>query len=251
MTDSSRRQPCKRERTMLVALLLSAPGPIATGIPALTSHSATQMADFVRRMAELVALFVSWRVYRRLGRRVAIDDSYRAHLERVAGLTVAGAMICSGVAMVVVGVARLLVYRASGNVTMGLIIAVLGLVVNTWFWLRYRSMTRERFDAIIAGQQRLYRAKACVDLCVVTALTLVVVAPGHPATRYIDALGCALVAGYLLYNGWEMVRKDKVLVDPVGSGVSWPSEPAGAAKGGAAPAIEQRPPAGRAYQTPP
>ncbi len=117
--------------------------------------------------------------------------------------------MCSGIAMLVVGVFRLLRYEASGNVTMGLVIAVLGLLTNTWFWWRYRSLTRERFDPVIAGQQSLYRAKACVDLCVVTALTAVAVAPSHPATQYIDALGCITVACYLLYNGVDMMRKTK------------------------------------------
>jgi divalent metal cation (Fe/Co/Zn/Cd) transporter len=210
MTDLNKNQSSKREKTMLIALLLSGPGPILTGIAAITSHSATQIADFLRRTAELVALFVSWWIYRKLQLSMASDDTYRANMERMANLTVAGAMMCSGIAMIVVGVVRLFIYSTSGNVIMGLIIAVLGLLTNTWFWWRYGRMTREELDPIIAGQQKLYRAKACVDLCVVTALTSVVVAPNHPATQYIDALGCIIVAFYLLYNGVDMIRKNKI-----------------------------------------
>ncbi len=209
MTDLNKKQSSKREKTMLMSLLLSAPGPIVTGVPALASHSATQIADFLRRTAELVALFVSWWIFRKLQRDAVSDDTYRARMERTANLTVAGAMICSGIAMLVVGVARLFVYEASGNVIMGLIIAVLGVLTNSWFWWRYRSMTREKFDPVIAGQQKLYRAKFCVDLCVVIALTSVAVAPYHPVTKYIDALGCIIVACYLLYNGWDMIRKHR------------------------------------------
>jgi divalent metal cation (Fe/Co/Zn/Cd) transporter len=69
---------------------------------------------------------------------------------------------------------------------------------------------------VIAGQQKLYRAKACVDLCVVTALTSVVIAPGHPVTRYIDALGCIIVACYLLYNGFDMIGKTRAAGNPEG-----------------------------------
>jgi len=206
MADAD-RQSSRRERTMLVALLLSAPGPIVTGIPAFTSLSATQIADFLRRTAELVALLVGWWVYRQLRRRMGLDDPGRARLEARANGTVAGAMLCSGVAMLAVGVARLFVYEASGSVLIGLIIAVLGLLTNSWFWLRYRRMNQERFEPVVAGQQSLYRAKAAVDLCVVTALTAVTVAPGHPATRYIDAGGAMIVAGYLFINGWGLIRK--------------------------------------------
>lgn len=209
MSDLNKKQSLNREKTMLTSLLLSAPGPIVTGIPALTSLSATQIADFLRRTAELVALFVSWWIYRKLQRNTVSDDVYRARMERTANLAVAGAMMCSGIAMLVVGVARLFVYKASGNVIMGLIIAVLGVLTNSWFWWRYSNMTREQFDPVIAGQQKLYRAKACVDLCVAIALTSVAAAPDHPATKYIDAFGCILVACYLLYSGLDLIRKKK------------------------------------------
>jgi len=53
-----------------------------------------------------------------------------------------------------------------GNVIPGLVIAVLGVITNTWFWLRYRRLNREKPNAILAVQSRLYCAKAAVDACV-------------------------------------------------------------------------------------
>lgn len=220
MNDLNKKQSFKREKTMLISLLLSAPGPIVTGIPAVASHSATQIADFLRRTAELAALFVSWWIYRKLQRDTVPEATCRARMERMANLTVAGAMMCSGIAMLVVGVARMYVYKANGNVIMGLIIAVLGVLTNTWFWWRYARMTREQYDHVIAGQQKLYRAKSFVDLGVVIALTSVAVAPNHPATRYIDASGCVIVAFYLLYSGADIIRKNKAKESPVSKDLS-------------------------------
>ena len=160
-----------REKVMLMSLVLSAPGPIVTGIPAVLSHSATQIADFLRRTSELVALFVSWWIYRKLKHSVKSDDTYRNHMERIANLTVFGAMMCSGIAMFIVGVFRFFIYKANGNVVLGLIIAILGVITNLWFWWRYRNMIREKYNSVIAGQEKLYRAKASVDICVVSALT--------------------------------------------------------------------------------
>jgi len=209
MMDLNNNQSKPREKVMLMSLLLSAPGPIVTGIPAIMSHSATQIADFLRRTAELVALFVSWWVYRKLERSEPLEDAYRTRMEHIANLTVSGAMICSGIAMFVVGVSRFFVYKINGSVIMGLIIAILGVVTNTWFWWRYRNMIREKYNPVISGQEKLYRAKACVDLCVVIALTSVAVAPYHIVTQYIDAVGCVIVAFYLLYNGVDMLPKKK------------------------------------------
>lgn len=208
MTTSGKHQAARSERTLATALLLSAPGPIVTGIAATSGYSATQIADFIRRSAELVPLFVSWWTFRTLQRSAISAPAHRVRLERRANLTVAGALACSGLAMLVIGISRAIAYEASGRVSMSLVIASLGLLTNTWFWWRYRSFTRERFDPVIAGQQKLYRAKATVDLCVALALTAVAIAPTHPATRYVDALGSILVAGYLLSSGLDMARKN-------------------------------------------
>jgi len=60
---------------------------------------------------------------------------------------------------------------------------------------------------VIEGQCNLYRAKACVDVAVVTALMSVLIAPSHPVTQYVDAVGCMIVAFYLLYSGIKMIRQ--------------------------------------------
>jgi hypothetical protein len=73
--------------------------------------------------------------------------------------------------------------------------------MNGWFWRRYTTLTREQYSSVIAAQQQLYRAKASVDLCVLTALAAVAIAPAHPATRYVDILGSVTVASYLLWSG--------------------------------------------------
>lgn len=196
------------ERTLLVALLLSAPGPLVTGIAAITSGSATQIADFLRRTSELVATFMSWWVFRKI-QRSPVSKSQQQKLEHRANLTVARAMVCSGIAMLVVGVYRLYVYQPTGNVTMGLVIAVLGLITNSGFMFKYIALNKAQPNPVIAGQLKLYRAKACVDFVVVVALAAVAIAPTHPATRYVDALGSIAVSFYLLWTGITSERKLK------------------------------------------
>lgn len=197
----------KGEGTLLTALLLSAPGPLVTGIAAVTSRSATQLADFLRRTAELVATFASWWIFRKRGREPELTADERARLDQLAERIVAIAMICSGIALLIVGVFRLFSDATSGNVIIGLVIAALGLLTNTIFWQRYKRLAREQSDAVLAAQQQLYRAKACVDLCVTLALCAVAIAPAHPVTRYIDALGSIAVAIYLLYNGLRYQKR--------------------------------------------
>lgn len=207
MKQLSMEQSSSREKTLLSALLLSAPGPLVTGFALIASHSTTQLADFIRRGVELVAIFISWLVFRQLHKNAPLGEAHQTRLERVAGLSTAGAMICTGVVLLVVALSRLSMFEPGGNVTLGLTIAVLGLLTNGWFWWRYTVLTREQYSAVIAAQQQLYRAKVSVDLCVVIALAAVAIAPTHPATRYVDLLGSVTVAAYLLWSGLRMAQK--------------------------------------------
>jgi divalent metal cation (Fe/Co/Zn/Cd) transporter len=111
--------------------------------------------------------------------------------------------------MLVVALSRWSVFEPGGAVTSGLTIAVLGLIANGIFWRRYTVLTREQYSSVIAAQQKLYRAKTSVDLSVVTALTVVTVAPTHPVTRYVDVLGSITVAIYLLWSGLRMARRHR------------------------------------------
>ena len=72
------------ERTLLASVLLSAPGPIVLGAALMVGRSATQLADFIRRTAELGAIIVSWAVYRILNQGREPDPTHQARLERTA-----------------------------------------------------------------------------------------------------------------------------------------------------------------------
>ncbi|HSK69903.1 MAG TPA: cation transporter [Candidatus Limnocylindria bacterium] len=190
-------------RTLLASLLLSAPGPVAVGIGVLLGRSSTQLADFVRRTAELAAIAVSWAVYRRAGRD-GMDPARKARLERRAALGVGLAMCLGGAAMA--ALAFLPRQGETGNVTIGLVIAILGVLTNGWFWRRYARLDRAGPDAILAAQATLYRAKFVVDLFVTAALLTVALRAGSRAALLMDAAGSLTVAIYLLVSGAGVLR---------------------------------------------
>ncbi len=194
------------ERTLLASVVLSAPGPLVVGLGLLLGHSSTQLADFVRRTAELGAIVVSWLVFRRVHAGAGEDVARRARLERTANACVGAAMCLSGAAMLLL--AFLAPRSQQGNVLPGLAIAVLGVTTNSWFWLRYRGLHRAKPDAILAVQSRLYRAKSLVDGCVTVALAVVALAPATLAARWVDLGGSVVVAAYLIANGLITLRND-------------------------------------------
>lgn len=187
------------ERTLLASVILSSPGPVVVGIGLAMGRSSTQLADFIRRTAELIAIIVSWAVYRATQRGTEEQADRRLRLERMAGYCVGAAMCLGGLAMLLV--TFLSPAREKGNVIPGLIIAILGVVTNTWFWIRYSRLNKADPNAILALQNRLYRAKSLVDICVTAALVTVAVAPGSQAAFVMDMAGSAAVAVYLIITG--------------------------------------------------
>lgn len=200
MGDLAPRQTASRERTLLASFLLSAWAPLATGYAVVISHSTTQAADFTRRSVELIALFISWQVFRYLARHEK-PAAARARWERAASLSVSAALVCSGSVMLLLTLWRLTDFTPGGNVYVGLVIAGLGLLTNGWFWRRYTALGQEQYNQIIDAQRRLYQAKAFVDLAVILALAAIAIQPEHMATRYIDLGGSFVVAVYLLWRG--------------------------------------------------
>lgn len=183
---------------------MSSPGPLVVGVALFFGRSSTQLADFIRRTAELIAIIVSLVVFRILNKNVTPDLAQKEKLERTANLFVGAAMSISGAAIIFVALSSPAMER--GNVIPGLIIAGLGTVVNSWFFLRYSRLNREKPDAILAVQSKLYLAKSLVDACVTTALAVITVAPDAPATFYVDLGGSIIVGAYLIMNGIITIR---------------------------------------------
>lgn len=198
----------KREQTLLLSLLLSAWAPLATGIAVFMSTSATQIADFIRRSMELIVLLLSYLVFRYLTRK-EVTAEVKERLERIVNLSVAVALASSGVVMLYLSLTRLQNYQPGGNVSVGLTIAILGFLVNFWFWRRYSVLGLEQEDAIMNAQRRLYLAKLFVDACVILALTSVAIMPTQHVTKYIDSFGSLAVAIYLLWTALRTSQEEQ------------------------------------------
>ena len=195
-------------RTLLTSVLMSAPGPLILGFGLLAGRSSTQIADFFRRSAELLAIIASYVVYLMTTKH---DDSgaRKAQLEKYSNAFV-GAMMCLGGA-VMIALALTAESGDKGSVIPALAIALMGVIANTLFWRKYTKLNKAEPNAILAVQARLYRAKSLVDCCVTIALLAVAVAPASPVSGWLDMIGSVIVACYLIWCGvktvWEAVRK--------------------------------------------
>ncbi len=196
-------------RTLLWSVIMSSPGPLVVGLGLLAGRSSTQIADFVRRSAELLAIIASFVVYRITTKDGICDEHRKAKLERISNAFV-GAMMCIGGSLMLV-LAWSSEETDKGNVIPGLAIAVMGVIANTVFWRKYTRLHKAEPNAILMVQSRLYRAKSLVDGCVTIALLSVAIAPASPISFWLDFLGSVIVAIYLIWCGirtiWEAAGK--------------------------------------------
>lgn len=192
-------------RTLLWSVVMSAPGPLIVGFGLLSGRSVTQLADFIRRSAELLAIIMAFVTYRLTTKDGETDMIKKEQLERFSNLFV-GAMMCVGGSVMLL-LALFTENTNKGNVIPGLSIALMGVVANTIFWRKYTHLHKTAPNPILAVQARLYRAKSLVDGCVTCALLSVAIFPHSLFAYYFDLIGSLIVAIYLIFCGGQTIRE--------------------------------------------
>ena len=192
-------------RTLLASVLMSAYGPVILGLGLRVGHSSTQIADFTRRTAELLALVVAFIVYAVTNGRKEMDAAQKQSWEKRGNLFTGIIMCISGLSMLVLSL--LSKNEDKGNVVPALVIAVLGVIANSIFWRRYTVLHHRQGNAILGVQARLYGAKSAVDICVTVALAAVLAFPGTGVSFWFDRVGSALVALYMIRCGIKTITE--------------------------------------------
>ena len=193
-------------KTLLWSIIMSSPGPLVVGLGLLAGRSSTQIADFVRRSAELLAIIMSYVVYTATQKDGVCDEMKKRKMERGSNMFVGSMMCLAGAIMVVLAFA--INNEEKGNVIPGLSIAVLGVIANSIFWAKYTRLNKAEPNAILAVQARLYRAKTLVDSSVTIALLSVLIAPQSAVSYWLDLIGSIIVAVYLVWCGIRTIYEE-------------------------------------------
>lgn len=187
------------KKTLLMSVIMSSPGPLVVGLGLMVGKSSTQIADFVRRSIELLAIILAFVVYSITTKNDSTDEIKKQKYERATNIFVSVAMVISGVIMTILAFASS--SDEKGNVIPGLAIALLGVVANSLFWIKYNKLGKETNNKILIVQSNLYRAKTFVDLSVLIALVTVLLSTNPMVSYYFDLIGTVCVSVYLVFTG--------------------------------------------------
>ena len=182
------------KKTLLWSVIMSSPGPLIVGVGLIIGKSSTQVADFIRRSIELLAIILSLLVYCITTKDDYTDEVKKQKLENGINTFVSITMILSGIIMTIL--ALLSSKEEKGNVIPGLAIAILGVVANSIFWFKYHRLGEQDNNSILKIQSKLYRAKTFVDCSVMIALVVILFSKNTLLSYYIDIIGTFVVSLY-------------------------------------------------------
>ena len=194
------------KKTLLWSVFMSSAGPIVVGAGLIVGQSSTQLADFIRRSAELLGIILSFINYCITTEDNHVNEEKKKKLEKASNIFVSITMILSGVIMMILAVA--LRNEEKGNVVPGLLIAILGATANFFFWIRYTKLGKKENNNILKIQSKLYRAKTFVDTSVTIALFSMLISKNSVVSNYFDLIGTCIVSLYLIYTGISSLIKE-------------------------------------------
>ena len=109
-------------------------------------------------------------------------------------------MCVSGLIMLYIAAAEF--GENKGDMIPSLIFAATGAVLNTKFYLNYRSMD----NAVLSVQAKLHRVKMLFDFGMVVILLIWILSPNEIVKQYTNAIGTVFISVYLIWSGFRVLE---------------------------------------------
>lgn len=168
--------------------------------------SLTQVTDLFRSFSEVLAVSFSLASLKKTAR--GRDDLHQfgyGKLESLASLMVAGVILVSFIIVIIGMVLRLQNPHVTGLLGYGLVLAILSFFVDAYFWRRNLRISQKEQSPVMDSQWRLFRTKALVNVCVILSLAVSMLFRDNPHVVYVDILGSAAVAGFMLFAAYRLL----------------------------------------------
>jgi cation diffusion facilitator family transporter len=198
----------KKQRTVLVSLVIDFVLWIPDIIAAVLSGSIVLFADAVKCANEIIATFFAYLMIRRMAKGGAGAYDYgMGKLETITSVVTGGVMFVSLVIVFLVALYRVAFPEelVHDGVYLGIVLMVIGVSMNSWLWLKNYRFNQREPSPIMDSQWRLFRAKAFADFSVLVALIASMELSAFSWSLYIDPLASFVIAGFLLFSGYRVI----------------------------------------------
>ena len=187
----------EKEKTLRAAWLISFLGPVITAYTFYISGSTVLLINLIRRTIELITLIFNWAVFRSV--HIHLNPTFQKWEPR-SGILVAIILAFSVIGVIYTSIDRLYDPPVLDNLLPGLILSLIGIFVNAWFWRKKNKLVQQKSTPILEAQWRLYRSKTIMDVVTVISLTGTIYLQDYELGRYIDPAASVLLAGFLIHS---------------------------------------------------
>lgn len=198
----------RKQRTVLVSLVIDFVLWIPDIIAAVLSGSIVLFADAVKCANEIIATFFAYLTIRKMAKGGAGAYDYgMGKLETITSVVTGGVMFVSLAIVFIIALYRVAVPAelVHDGVYLGIVLMVMGVSMNSWLWMKNYRFNQREPSPIMDSQWRLFRAKAFADFSVLAALIASMELSAYSWSLYIDPLASFVIAGFLLFSGYRVI----------------------------------------------
>lgn len=199
----------KKEKTLHRAWILSLIGLVAVFFAYYVGESNTIYADFIRRGVEFLSLLASWLVFLFINKK-GLSQLASKRLEFFSSLLIASVMFVSFIFISYNAYGEFIEPSETEWLWPGIVVALIALVNNSYFWRKYKKIVKEESTQIIESQRRLYRSKALADSVVLVTLLSTYFLSSYDWHQYIDPAGSIVVAFFILGSALKILKESIV-----------------------------------------
>lgn len=205
---------CTAEQKHAVELNLAI--DVVTIVPvvavALLSNSMLLITDILDYGKSLTINLTSWYILRRIVRGHTEEYDYGPGKLEVLGGLIAAFLMLAGLSVIAVFSIRRLfnpVVLHEGFTLVGVLMNIVGFVLNVWLWRRNHNIARRSRSPIMEAQWRTNRTDTLMNTAVVVALSLTLLLRTFPWSVYIDPV-CSLAFIVVAASGFISMIRDSL-----------------------------------------
>jgi cation diffusion facilitator family transporter len=198
----------KKQRTVLISLIIDFALWIPDIVAAILSGSIVLFADVLKCGNEILATFFAYLTIRKMANGGAGGYDYgMGKFETMTSVITGGVMFVSLLIVFMIALYRIAVPGdlVHEGVLLGIVLMVIGVIMNSWLWLKNYRFNQKQPSPIMDSQWRLFRTKAFSDFTVLVSLIASLELSAYSWSLYIDPLASFVIAGFLLFSGYRVI----------------------------------------------
>ena len=204
--DSKSSAPDSKESLLVQSLLIEIAGMALELAAAIFSNSLSLYADIVKEFVETLTTLTSWLTMRQVRKYRHEFEFGFGKVESLLSVLMAAGLLYAGVDVLRTAWARFLDPQPLEKVGFGVVLNILWIGLDGYFWHKLRRESRDRPSPVISAKAKSFLASCLVCAALAATLGIGKLYEHHAWALYIDPVVSVGFSVYLFWAGVSIVR---------------------------------------------